>query len=176
MNIELPSDAASASQSGKHCLFHPSTDEAHKSDATSIELPSDSIKLLRPSFQNQFNCPSAVKVHPPDSASCSHQSYVDLPSQSFIIFIMQIIHHTVTILSLTGKYNHLRLHCSLGKVLVSSRAISTLLGLLAGLIRSRSQRLLKYFNCLVLVLNREKPISHQKKRTSACECVFNTCS
>ncbi len=24
--------------------------------------------------------------------------------------------------------------------------------------------------------NREKPISHQKKRTSACECVFNTCS
>ncbi len=22
----------------------------------------------------------------------------------------------------------------------------------------------------------EKPISHQKKRTSACECVFNTCS
>ncbi len=38
--------------------------------------------------------------------------------------------------------HHLRLHCSLGKVLVSSWAISTistLLGLLAGLIRSRSQ-------------------------------------
>ncbi len=28
----------------------------------------------------------------------------------------------------------------------------------------------------ICLCNREKPISHQKKRTSACECVFNTCS
>ncbi len=45
----------------------------------------------------------------------------------------------IVLIALTGNYNHLRLHCSLGKVLVSSGAISTLLGLLAGLIRSRSQ-------------------------------------
>ncbi len=37
-------------------------------------------------------------------------------------------------------------------------------------------RCITNLNCLVLVSNREKPISHQKKRTSACECVFNTCS
>ncbi len=33
----------------------------------------------------------------------------------------------IFLIALTGNYNHLRLHCSLGKVLVSSRAISTLL-------------------------------------------------
>ncbi len=82
VSIELPSDAASASQSGKHWLFHPSTDEAYTNDATSIELPSDATKLLRPALQNDFNRPSAGKVHPSDAASCSRQNYVDLPGQS----------------------------------------------------------------------------------------------
>ncbi len=39
VSIEIPSDAASASQSGKHWLFHPSTNEAYTNDAMSIELP-----------------------------------------------------------------------------------------------------------------------------------------
>ncbi len=47
VSIELPSDAARASQSGKPWLFHPSTGEAYPSDAVSIELPSDTAKLLR---------------------------------------------------------------------------------------------------------------------------------
>ncbi len=48
----------------------------------SIELPSDATKLLRPALQNNFNRPSAGKVHPSDAASCSRQNYVDLPGQS----------------------------------------------------------------------------------------------
>ncbi len=35
---------------------------------------------------------------------------------------------------------------------------------------------LRIDNRTCLTCCKEKPISHQKKRTSACECVFNTCS
>ncbi len=47
VGIELPSDAATASRSGKHWLFRPSTNEAYPPDTVSIELPSDAATASR---------------------------------------------------------------------------------------------------------------------------------
>ncbi len=120
MSIELPSDAASASQSGKHWLFRPSTDEAYTNDAMSIELPSDATKLLRPALQNDFNRSSAGKVqlcglcgpslsvdssqstpsstsraHPSDAVSCSRQrSGVSPPDRAYQITLL-LVHRLV---------------------------------------------------------------------------------
>ncbi len=51
VGIELPSDAASASQSGKHWLFRSSTNEAYPANTVSTELPLDATKVLQPAFK-----------------------------------------------------------------------------------------------------------------------------
>ncbi len=56
------------------------------------------------------------------------------------------------------------------------RAINSNLSMLDLINEERKNKVEK--NCVYIktFLIGEKPISHQKKRTSACECVFNTCS
>ncbi len=55
MSIELPSDAARASRSGKPWLFHPTTGKAFPSDVASIELLSDTARAFPFEWMFSFN-------------------------------------------------------------------------------------------------------------------------
>ncbi len=61
---------------------------------------------------------------------CNHMNYILAARKEYFVsylFLVCIFVEVYSLIALTGNYDHLRLHCSLGKVLVSSRAISILL-------------------------------------------------